>query len=186
MAVSFGSGMILVGLRHVGTEAYSRKMLKRSVSTAVSSPAQCFSTCPGTLSGPMALLGLLCCRVRPTSWGLSTSTFGGGPCCVLYHQKTIFLYDGSACRHSGLALSAFVFLLLLVLNCPAFVRQQDLYGRSQLLLFGNNHASVNFDTSSSLPEILRIPRFTVHRCGDTDGGKKENRSGASKPTCALD
>lgn len=144
--VCFGSGIILVGLRDVGTEACSRKMLKRSVSTVVSFPAQCFSTCPGTPSGPMALLGLLCCRVHPTSWGLSTSTFGGGPCCVLYHQKTIFLYDGSACRHSGLALSV-VFLLLLVLNCPAFVQQQDLYDCSQLLLFGNNHASVNFDTS---------------------------------------
>lgn len=75
----FGTGMIITGLRHMGTEASSREMLNRSVSTAVSSPVQCLRTCPGTPSGPVAFLGLMCCRVHVTSWGLST--IGEGPCC---------------------------------------------------------------------------------------------------------
>ena len=98
MADCFGTGMIVAVLRQVGTEACLREVLNRSVSTAVSSPAQCFRTGPGTPSGPVALLGLMCCRVCLTSWGLRVSTGGEGPCCARMLSLLSVQKSSSGCQ----------------------------------------------------------------------------------------
>jgi len=51
----FGSGMIIVALKHSGMMALLREILKISVRISVSELAQSLSTRPGILSGPAAL-----------------------------------------------------------------------------------------------------------------------------------
>lgn len=53
--------------RQLGTAASVSEALKTSVSTLESWYAQLFSACPGMLSGPAALRGLMLCRVPHTS-----------------------------------------------------------------------------------------------------------------------
>ncbi len=65
--IFFGTGMIVVDLRHVGMTAWLSEVLKISVRTSVSCSAQSFSTRPGILSGPAALRGLILDRVFLTS-----------------------------------------------------------------------------------------------------------------------
>ncbi len=65
----FGTGMIVVDLRHVGMTAWLSEVLKISVRTSVSCSAQSFSTWRGMLSGPAALRGLILDRVFLTLVG---------------------------------------------------------------------------------------------------------------------
>ncbi len=67
--IFFGTGMIVVDLRHVGMTAWLSEVLKISVRTSVSCSAQSFSTRPGILSGPAALRGIILDRVFLTSAG---------------------------------------------------------------------------------------------------------------------
>ena len=53
----FGTGMMVVVLKHVGTTAVLREMLKMSVRTSASWSAHSLSTLPGILSGPGAFFG---------------------------------------------------------------------------------------------------------------------------------
>ena len=55
----FGTGMMVEVLRHVGTTAWLRDVLKMSVKTSVSSPAQSLSARLGMLSDPGALRTLI-------------------------------------------------------------------------------------------------------------------------------
>ncbi len=68
----FGTGIMEVDLRHVGTTAWLSEVLKMSVMTSVSCTAQSLSTRPGMLSGPAAFRGLILERVFLTSAGEET------------------------------------------------------------------------------------------------------------------
>ncbi len=59
----FGTGIMVVDLRHMGTTAWLNKMLKISVRTSISCTAQSLSTWPGMFSGPTTLHGLILDRV---------------------------------------------------------------------------------------------------------------------------
>ncbi len=74
----FGTGMIVVDLRHVGMTAWLSEVLKISVRTSVSCSAQSFSTRPGMLSGSAALHGLILDRVFLTSAGDRQSAWSLG------------------------------------------------------------------------------------------------------------
>lgn len=77
IATCFGTGKIVVYFRTVGTVACSKEMLNRLVNTAVSCPEQYLRTLSGTLSGPLALLRLICLRVLLTSCKFSPSAHDG-------------------------------------------------------------------------------------------------------------
>ncbi len=76
--IFFGTGMIVVDLRHVGMIAWLSEVLKISVRTSFSFSAQSFSTRPGILSGPAALPGLILDRVFLTSAGDRQSAWSLG------------------------------------------------------------------------------------------------------------
>uniref|UniRef100_A0A3B1JXY5 Leucine rich melanocyte differentiation associated n=2 Tax=Astyanax mexicanus TaxID=7994 RepID=A0A3B1JXY5_ASTMX len=65
---------MVVDLRHVGTVALHREMLKMSVRTSVSWSAHSLSTLPGMLSGPAAFRGLTLRRVFLTSTAVRSLT----------------------------------------------------------------------------------------------------------------
>ena len=59
----FGTGTMMAALKHAGTVAWFREVLKTSVKTSFSSSAQSFSTRPVILSGPVALRELIVANV---------------------------------------------------------------------------------------------------------------------------
>ena len=80
----FGTGMMVAVLKHDGTVACLREMLKMSVKTSFSSSAQSYSTLPWRLSGPAAFRALMVMSVlftlaadRHRGW----SCGGGGVFC---------------------------------------------------------------------------------------------------------
>ena len=75
-----GTGTMVVILKHDGTVALLREMLKMSVRTSASWSAHPLSTLPRMLSGPAALCWLILRRVFLTSAVVRCSTclLGGG------------------------------------------------------------------------------------------------------------
>lgn len=57
--------MMVAALKHDGTMACSREVLKMSVKTSFRSSVQSFRTQPGMLSGPAALHGLMLVTLCP-------------------------------------------------------------------------------------------------------------------------